>query len=481
MRIFDSVHGLIPFEGNYAELRGVIDTPAFQRLRRIRQLGVSDLVYPGATHSRFAHSVGVFHVARKLLEIVRQQLGNDYDAEQGKVAVVAALLHDIGHGPFSHVFESALALAHEGGWSGSGEVVRHEVWTARIIREDTQLAAALDKVGKAWAVQNLGDKVAALIGKEDKNQVRGVYSEIVSSQFDADRLDYLVRDARATGVDIGNFEREWLLDCLRIAHNDKGEPHWVIATKGRQAVEAYLLARLQLHEIIYQHPTAWRYESAFGAFIASLLVQLNEGAISTEQVEGDAVLRFLSQWRQGKANTASYLAMDDAAVWARIADEADDFRGTEETNPATFWARFLTQRQPLPFMDLQPLPRDPGATPRDVKNLLGKFAKEARETLELHPGQLRYYVLSAYRESGPDPDILIQDRDEKSARPIHEISPLVRSIRGTYFCRVYFPNQKIFAEKREAITKLEQTFCASCGAAPCGAASMPSLGTSTSR
>ena len=111
------------------------------------------------------------------------------------------------------------------------------------------------------------------------------------------------------------------------------------------------------------------------------------------------------------------------------------------------------------------MPRDPGATPRDVKNLLGKFAKEARETLELHPGQLRYYVLSAYRESGPDPDILIQDRDEKSARPIHEISPLVRSIRGTYFCRVYFPNQKIFAEKREAITKLEQTFCAPCGAA----------------
>ena len=460
MRIFDSVHGLIPFEGDYTALRGVIDTPAFQRLRRIRQLGISDLVYPGATHSRFAHSVGVFHVARKLLEIVRQQLGDDYDAEQGKIAVVAALLHDIGHGPFSHVFESALALAHEGGWSGSGEVVRHEVWTARIVRDDTQLAAALEKVGAAWGVQDLGDKVAALIGKEDKNQVHGVYSEIVSSQFDADRLDYLVRDARATGVDIGNFEREWLLDCLRIGRNNEGKPCWVIAAKGRQAVEAYLLARLQLHEIIYQHPTAWRYESAFGAFIASLLVQLNEGAISSEQVEGDAVLRFLSQWRQGKADTASYLAMDDASAWARIATEADDFRAGGQDNPATFWGRFLTQRQPLPFMDLQPLPRDPEATPRAVKNLLGEFEKQARETLELHPGQLRSYVLSAYREGGPDPDILIQDRDENSARPIHEISPLVRSIRGTYFCRVYFPNEKMFAEKHKAIAKLEKEFCA---------------------
>ena len=464
MRIFDSVHGLIPFEWDerdekdYAELRDVIDTPAFQRLRRIRQLGFSDLVYPGATHTRFAHSIGVFHMARKLLEIVRQQLGNDYDAEQGKVAVVAALLHDIGHGPFSHAFEDALKKASMKNLNGLGKAVRHEEWTARIIREDKKLAAALEKVGAAWGVQDLGDKVAALIGKEDKNQVHGVYSEIVSSQFDADRLDYLVRDARATGVDIGNFEREWLLDCLRIAHNKKGEPHWVIAAKGRQAAEAYLLARLQLHEIIYQHPTTWRYEFAFGIFIVNLLQNLKDEIIIVDNAEEDALLRFLSQWRGGEADVASYLAMDDAAVWSRISAKADDYSDDEDINIEAIWARILTGRYRLPFLNLEPLPRDPKANPSGVKELLERFATEVCKEVEIPTGLVRHYAFTAYQQDGSDSKILIKDENSNKARPIHEVSPLVRSIRGTYFFRIYFFIEDALEKDKKKILKMAEEF-----------------------
>ena len=112
-RLRDPVHGLIGFGNGGNTFQNetdaialeLIDTPEFQRLRRIRQLGLSDLVYPGATHTRFAHSIGVYHIARQLIEVIRRDISSEFDEERARVALLAALLHDIGHGPFSHVFE----------------------------------------------------------------------------------------------------------------------------------------------------------------------------------------------------------------------------------------------------------------------------------------------------------------------------------------------------------------------------------------
>ena len=109
----------------------LIDTPEFQRLRRIRQLGVSEFTFPGAVHSRFAHSIGVFHNARALVEIIRREMkkiAQAHNEERAKVAVIAALLHDLGHGPFSHTFE--------GVQEARGAKRRHEKWTAEIIRNE---------------------------------------------------------------------------------------------------------------------------------------------------------------------------------------------------------------------------------------------------------------------------------------------------------------------------------------------------------
>jgi HD superfamily phosphohydrolase len=112
-RLRDPIHGLIHFGANAFDqlIWSLIQTPEFQRLRRIRQLGFSELVFPGATHTRFAHSLGVFHTARRLTELLRERLGSNDDAEQARLVCCAALLHDIGHGPFSHAFESALKTA----------------------------------------------------------------------------------------------------------------------------------------------------------------------------------------------------------------------------------------------------------------------------------------------------------------------------------------------------------------------------------
>ena len=118
-RVRDPVHGLVVFGGGNDRHQNetdriawwLINTREFQRLRRLRQLGFSDLVYPGATHSRFAHAIGVYHTARHLIEVIRRRQDGTYDPERARVVLLAALLHDIGHGPFSHVFEQSARAA----------------------------------------------------------------------------------------------------------------------------------------------------------------------------------------------------------------------------------------------------------------------------------------------------------------------------------------------------------------------------------
>lgn len=195
-RLRDPVHGLIVFESSQAldQLAWrLIDTPEFQRLRRIKQLGVSEFVFPGATHTRFAHSIGVFHTARRLVRIIDRELssaGAEPDSARAEVAVIAALLHDVGHGPFSHTFERVQ--------KSRGVGKRHEVWTAEIIRNPGGGIAPLLRAH--WEDGTFCDQVAALLEAEDPVDI---YHAVVSSSFDADRLDYLRRDRLMTGTGAG--------------------------------------------------------------------------------------------------------------------------------------------------------------------------------------------------------------------------------------------------------------------------------------
>ncbi|MCG3172744.1 MAG: hypothetical protein GMKNLPBB_00899 [Myxococcota bacterium] len=235
----DPIHNLIALHKHgEAVILDLIAAPEFQRLRHIRQLGLSWVSYPGAEHSRFTHALGVFHLARRALNHLRGQIA--IDPEDYLATLCAALLHDIGHGPFSHLFE---ALYPE---------IDHEAETLRLIEPDSRLGQVLLRHGG----RDLQSRVAAILSKKH----RPVFlCQLVSSQLDVDRFDYLLRDSHMTGAGYGRYDLEWLLHCLVAAPLETPSgTELVLAVdglRGLNALEQHLLGRHFMYRHVYFHKT----------------------------------------------------------------------------------------------------------------------------------------------------------------------------------------------------------------------------------
>lgn len=238
----DPVHGYIHVR--YQVIWDLINAPEFQRLRRIHQLGGTFQVYHGAEHSRFSHSVGVYEVARLMLEWVE---GLQTLSEFEQVAVLcAALLHDIGHGPYSHSFESV-------------SLTNHEEFTDRIILEDTHIHRILKE-----ADPKLPNFVADIIAHRSENKL---LTQMISSQLDADRMDYLLRDSYFTGVSYGEFDLYRILRTLRVV-----DGKLAVKESGIHAVEDYIMARYQMYWQVYYHPVS----RSFDAVLISLFKRMSD-------------------------------------------------------------------------------------------------------------------------------------------------------------------------------------------------------------
>ena len=231
-RVRDPIHRFI--ELRPAE-RGAVDAMVFQRLREIRQLAMTHLVYPGAMHTRFEHSLGVCHVAGQLAREV------ELPEEDQTVVRAAALMHDIGHGPFSHVSEAVLD-------ERNGVRNVHEAISVAIMRTDGQLHAALG--------MDLCLRAADLVGHEGSFAGRSVARDIVSGPSDADKLDYLLRDSYFAGVNYGEYDLPRLIDTA-VAIEEPGEVASYLGfdADGLWAVEGLLLARHHMHRQVYGHKT----------------------------------------------------------------------------------------------------------------------------------------------------------------------------------------------------------------------------------
>ncbi|MCA0985428.1 HD domain-containing protein [Halobacillus yeomjeoni] len=204
----------------------LIGTAEFQRLRRVKQLGTSYLTFHGAEHSRFNHSLGVYEIVRRIIENFKDR--PNWDHEERLLCLSAALLHDLGHGPFSHSFEKVFKLDHE-------------YFTQAILLGDTEVNQVLRKVEPEFP-----KKVADVINKTYPNKL---VVSLISSQIDADRMDYLQRDAYFTGVSYGHFDMERILRVMRPM-----EDQVVVKESGMHAVEDYIMSRYQMYWQVYFHP-----------------------------------------------------------------------------------------------------------------------------------------------------------------------------------------------------------------------------------
>jgi HD superfamily phosphohydrolase len=365
MILRDPVHGLVSFEAEeFSIVPRLMQADEVQRLRRIRQLGLTSLAYPGADHTRFSHAIGAAHVMTRFIGRLRQIHGDlppeqRLTSTQATDAVAAAFLHDLGHGPLSHLFEEAVP-------DGPG----HEVWTVRIVLDPStsvhRILAALDP--------GLPERVAELI---QGRHALAFLSSTVSGTFDVDRCDYLLRDAHFTGVSYGTFDLDWLVRSLRFGHPERpgGVPLLAIdGVKGLPAIESFVLARLFMFQQVYFHKASRASEWHFSRILARIRwLLLNDVVIEPMPLGIESLLR------TGEADLQDYLALDDALLWSALAS----WRHAKDAILSDLCQRLYSRRL---FKTLELFGED--SSPERYQALLA-FARERSKLAGLDPD---YYV-----------------------------------------------------------------------------------------
>lgn len=281
MVIRDPLYG---FVGLTEQEVNVVKTRAFQRLSRIKQLSHTYIVYPSAVHTRFEHSLGALHIADRIARVLH------ISENKRKIVRMMALLHDIGHGPFSHLFEIPLKEIN-------GNSFSHEALTKIIIDYDVDLH------------KELGDLKNELLQTLTEND-DSLLQEIVTSNLDADKMDYLRRDSYHTGVLYGVFDLERIIRCLDASKDGK---HIAITDKGKEAMEGYRLARYSMYTQVYEHHTRL---VADDMFLRAFRLSIADGTIEK------AKLRVPSKKKNIEKFLRYYYSLYDASIALDIARQS---------------------------------------------------------------------------------------------------------------------------------------------------------------
>lgn len=398
VRIMDPVHNFIDIS-EYPVIQQLVDTPYFQRLRRLHQLGLASLVYPSATHSRFTHSIGTMHVFLILFDSVteRSNLNHNMIERLRPVGAAAALLHDIGHGPFSHASEIFL----------DGGRFQHEKITRDIIR-NTMVGGILKRNG-------IQPRLVSSILKHTVPDELRFMSQLISSQLDADRIDYLLRDALFTGVPYGRIDIQRIANTLSIWDEEPLRGSIVVSHKGVEAIEDYLLGRYHMHKGVYHHKTS--------RCMVRLLANAFRRA-SCVQPKDDGPLNLTK-----KVTPKTLLALDDHTcfsavyVWTRSPDKtlSDLSRRLVERRPLK---TLHTTAQKLNEWEKEGLP--------EIRRKLKGMDLDPNYYLILERGKSKYNPYVA-----PDPEnaetatnhIMVVTEDGR-LEEISRVSPLINAISG---------------------------------------------------
>jgi HD superfamily phosphohydrolase len=407
----DPVHNIIRLQTDTDEgelMMRLIDTAEFQRLRRIKQLGLGLYTYQGAEHSRFTHSLGAFHLMTRVLD----RLGERHAIKPADriAARAAALLHDVGHGSFSHVMEKVLNF-------------HHERWTVDVIRNESS------EIGELLLSYSpdLPEKVASII--EGKFQPSAL-GQLVSSQLDVDRMDYLLRDSLMTGAKYGFFDLEWIINALAI---DEAADRIYVEARGVYAVEEYLQARYYMFRQVYFHRTLRSAEAVLRSIIRRALQLFADG----EDVWHATSTPFEKILRREPLSVTEHLQIDDSDFVFHV----KQWQNSSDRILSDLSRRFIARRL-FKAIDLD--------MPHEQK---GEFLTDARQTVE-HAGfdpdyyfiedrasDVPYYNYYAAEKAEPKTHIYVESGyATPRIREISEVSNVARGLQYPYeLHRVCFP------------------------------------------
>ena len=394
----DPIHQDIVLDRNDPAERLVIDlidTPEFQRLRRVHQLGVSFFTFQGAEGSRFTHSVGVMWVASRLIKMLEERTPSVL--EHRRLILASALLHDIGHGPYSHVTEKILGYDHED-------------WSCRIVSEDT----VVNKVLRAHDPE-LPNQIAKVLKKSYKPKY---ITHMVSSQLDCDRMDYLLRDSYQTGTAYGLFALQRILSSLEV--DETNDRIVVVGDKGQMAVEDYLFARYSMYSQVYYHRKNLAARSLLSKIIKRAKILGNDVAFMDEQT---------GKWLRGEhLDVNEYLFLDDVQMtyhikrWILDPDRVLSDLSNRFLNRLLFNTAKLTTRDPKIVAEIE----------AEIKAIVASLGMDPEYYVSVERTGLRPYDYYNPDQAHPQTNIVVR-MENGEVKELSEASQTVDAlVKGTF-------------------------------------------------
>ncbi|WP_019323922.1 HD domain-containing protein [Streptococcus mutans] len=403
----DPVHNYIPVEDEL--IYDLINSKEFQRLRRIKQLGSSSFTFHGAEHSRFSHCLGVYYLARRVTNIFDKKYSDIWNSNESLLTMTAALLHDIGHGAYSHTFERLFDTNHE--------TITQQI----ILSPETEINTILRHVSPDFP-----DKVASVINHTYSNKQ---VEQLISSQIDVDRMDYLLRDSYFTGASYGEFDLTRVLRVIRPIENGIA-----FSRDGMHAVEDYIISRYQMYMQVYFHPASRAME-----VLLQNLLKRAKYLYPKEKEFFTVTSPHLIPFFENRVTLEDYLSLDDGVMntyfqtWMQSADKILSDLASRFMNRKVFKSITFDEKDLSNLEKLREIVKDLGFDPTYYTALHLNF-------------DLPYDV---YKPDVQNPRTQIEMlQEDGSIAELSTLSPLVHTLSGTTHGdrRFYFPKEMLIKD-----------------------------------
>lgn len=401
------VHNYIPVEDEL--IYDLINSKEFQRLRRIKQLGSSSFTFHGAEHSRFSHCLGVYYLARRVTNIFDKKYSDIWNSNESLLTMTAALLHDIGHGAYSHTFERLFDTNHE--------TITQQI----ILSPETEINTILRRVSPDFP-----DKVASVINHTYSNKQ---VEQLISSQIDVDRMDYLLRDSYFTGASYGEFDLTRVLRVIRPIENGIA-----FSRDGMHAVEDYIISRYQMYMQVYFHPASRAME-----VLLQNLLKRAKYLYPKEKEFFTVTSPHLIPFFENRVTLEDYLSLDDGVMntyfqtWMQSADKILSDLASRFINRKVFKSITFDEKDLSNLEKLRKIVKDLGFDPTYYTALHLNF-------------DLPYDV---YKPDVQNPRTQIEMlQEDGSIAELSTLSPLVHTLSGTTHGdrRFYFPKEMLIKD-----------------------------------